>query len=155
MHTERKAEKSQLARYLEEKHFFKRLFNETRSRAVLKTDHVADILAARSENMSQIENEETLEFLRQRDEWDDSAHGGGQGDNMCLNCAINASCYNTSRNLWHPSKCSHLKNYTAENVYLSEKCFNISMIVIGDSRGRHFFLGVVRRFYTDWSIVHR
>ena len=147
---------------MQEKSFYENLFSDTafHERSIkVKHEYMNAILQANSPNITYARdnNTETIEFLRQRDIAKNDKRGCAADINTdtCTNCAINASCYNVSQNLWHPSKCQNLTNYSAKNIYMNEKCFNISILVTGDSRGRNFFIGVLKRFYPFWTIISK
>ena len=148
--------------FLREKNFYENLFSATafQNRSIkVQQKYMNAIHQANSPNITHTRDNdtETIQFLRQRDISIRNESGCAADINMdtCTNCAINASCYNASQNLWHPSKCENLTNYSAKNVYMNEKCFNISILVTGDSRGRNFFVGVLKRFYPFWSMISK
>lgn len=149
---------SPLARFLEEKQYYSLLFNEAKMKSVLKNETVQTILDAQMESEYLEDNPEAMNFVRQRDLWrnasiEEALENGNES--VCKNCAINSSCYNASMSLWHPTKCPLLKHYSPENAYKDEKCFNLSMMVMGDSRARMLYLAVLRRFYPDWKLISR
>ena len=151
--------KSKLALYLEEKQFYPRLFNETQMRSVIDNKTVQLILDAQMESEYLFENEEAMRFVQKRNHWRKKSVTKGVEESadslVCKNCAINIQCYNANFSLWHPAKCPRLKQYSPENIYLDEKCFNLSMMLIGDSRARMLYAAVLRRYYPDWKLVSR
>ena len=51
---------------------------------------------------------EIVRFIGQRDMWrnDTGNEDGLELESQCGNCSIDATCYNSSLNLWHPSRVS-------------------------------------------------
>ena len=56
------------------------------------------------------QNPEIDSFLQQRDvAWINASESGSlKQEEQCDNCAVNAACYNSSFNLWHPTKACEL-----------------------------------------------
>lgn len=102
--------------------------------------------------------QEVEDFVEQRDRgW--RRQGDESSFASCGNCVLNASCYDATKSLWHPSKCSSnsgLFQFKPGNVASShERCSNLSLVFLGDSRARYLFSAVMRRFYPEWIKIHR
>ena len=147
---------SELSRYLQAEDFFHRLYSNRSAPPNIQARHVEAIAEShrRYEALPPKNNSKLDAWLKQRDDlWNAKAP---PNDAVCMNCAINASCYEPEVNTWHPSKCSSgLKEFRPDNVFLSEKCFNLSVLILGDSRGRFMLMGLLRRFYPEWIGLHR
>lgn len=149
-------ESSALSKFLREQGHYQRLYQDQGPSPLIQPRHVKAMAEAQAayqalppKNLTDVRD-----WLGKRDIWssDDAA---ATREEECLNCAINASCYNATINPWHPSKCQALKDYRPESVYLSEKCFNLSALILGDSRGRFMLMGILRRFYPEWIGLNR
>ena len=155
-----------LLRYLAEKDFYHSLhYDQWPAGAPLLDPIDRSILkeAAKFSAMRPQSNvTEQSEFLRQRDSWHRSGSGSSSssssGSSRCFNCPINVLCYNSSVNLWHPSAasgCPALRSYAKENIYLNKKCFNLTALVYGDSRGRGLYVALMKKFYPSWKGLSR
>ena len=153
-----------LADYLKKKAFFEALYGgeDQAAPADIQARHVEAMREARQKYQALPPKNITklTAWLEQRDlNWitaqSSAAAVAAAAVDPCLHCAINASCYDPAVNSWHPAKCPALKEYKPENIFLDEKCFNLSALILGDSRGRFLLMGILRRFYPEWKGLHR
>ena len=95
--------------YLNKSDFYHRLYNENLALEWPRTNMFGqiyhDVMGAINKTKWP-HNPDIDQFMEQREHWrrNSSQSGTTTSGQTCLNCAINSACYNSTANLWHPSK---------------------------------------------------